>query len=171
MNAAMNASRRVRRTAGLVAGLLILLGSSAGAARPDGGPGSRHVAFSTTTQFVGFDSACDPTVPTRCAGTFRSIRTFTGDFSGTAYVVGSAVLLADGTYQGQDVSQFTGTINGCGGGTLLIIETGILEPASGTERGSWAIVAGQGTGDLSRVSGEGTADSSAGGATGTLRCR
>jgi hypothetical protein len=29
---------------------------------------------------------------------------------GTAYVVGSAVFLADGTYQGQAVAQFTGSV-------------------------------------------------------------
>ena len=151
----MNAPRRVRLAASLVVGgLLIVSGSSAGASRPDGGHGRRHVAFSTTTQFLGFDSACDPTTPTRCAGTFRSIRTFTGDFSGTAYVVGSAVLLADGTYQGQDVAQFTGTVNGCGSGTLILIENGILDPATGDQRGTWTIVAGQGTGDLSQLAGE-----------------
>jgi hypothetical protein len=168
----MNASRRTGWVAGLVAGVLVLLASSAGANRPDGDRGRRHVAFSTTTQSLGFDSACDPTVPTRCAGTFRSIRTFTGDITGTAYLVGSAVLLADGTYQGQDVAQFTGTIKGCGSGTLIMIENGILDPTTGNERGKWTIVARQGTGDLSHVSGEGRSDTSAGGATGKLRgCR
>jgi hypothetical protein len=167
----MNASRRMRLIAGLVAGLLILSASAAGATRSDSGRGRRHVAFRSTTQIVGGDSACDPTVATRCAATFRTIRTFTGDLSGTAYIVGSAVLLADGTYQGQDVSQFTGTINGCGSGTLIMIETGVLDPATANERGRWTIVAGQGTGDLSHVSGGGRADTIAGG-TGRLRgCR
>jgi hypothetical protein len=165
----MHTSRRARRAVSLVAGFLILLASSATAARPDGGSGNRHVAFSSSAQVVGFDSSCDPTAPTRCAGSFRTIRTLTGDLSGTAYVVGSAVLLADGTYQGQDVAQFTGTINGCGSGTLIMIETGILDPATAEEHGTWTITAGQGTGDLSQVSGSGTSDTPAG-ATGTLRC-
>jgi hypothetical protein len=144
--------------------------SSGAAARPDGGHGTRHVEFTSTSQPLGFDLGCDPTVPTRCAGTFSAIRTFSGDLSGTAYVVGSAVLLADGTYQGQDVAQFSGTIEGCGTGTVIILDAAILDPATGDEFGTWSIKAGQGTGDLAMVSGSGTSDSRAGGAFGTIRC-
>ena len=165
----MNAPRHARRVVGLAA-VLVLLASNAASARPDGGHGSRRVHFTTTSQIVGGDFGCDPSAPTRCAGTFRTIRTLTGDIEGTAYAVGSAVLLPDGTYQGQDVAQFTGTIEGCGRGTLLMIETGILDPATARERGTWTITAGQGTGDLARVSGSGTADTRAGGATGAIRC-
>ena len=165
----MNALRHTCRLVGLAA-VLVLITSGTAAARPDGGHGTRRVHFTSTTQFVGSASACDPTTPTRCAGTFQSVRTFGGDIQGTAYVVGSAVLLRDGTYQGQDVAQFTGTIEGCGRGTLLIIETGILDPATARERGTWTITAGQGTGDLARVSGSGTADTRAGGAAGAIRC-
>jgi len=173
----MTTSRRLRRIAGLVVGLLVVLASSAGAARMDSGPEHHHlafglghfVAFNTTTQIVGGDSGCDPTVPTRCAGTFRTVRTYTGDFSGTAYLVGSAVVLSDGTYQGQDVAQFTGTVKGCGRGTLVILESGILDPVSAAEHGNWKVVAGQGTGDLAGMSGRGSARSTAGG--GWIRCR
>ena len=51
-----------------------------------------------------------------------------------------------------------------------MIENGILDPATGNERGTWTIVAGQGTGDLASVSGSGSSDTRAGGAVGTLRC-
>jgi hypothetical protein len=136
---------------------------------PDGGHGTRHVEFASTVQLVGVDSACDPTDPARCAGTYRNIRTFTGDLTGTAYVAGSAVLLGDGTYQGQDVAQFTGEVAGCGQGTLIMLEVGVLDPASGTDAGTWTIVAGRGTGDLAQTSGAGTGGSATG-ATGTIRC-
>ena len=165
----MDASRHVCRLVGLAA-IVVLITSSAASARPDRGHGTRRVHFTSTTQFVGANSACDPTAPTRCAGTFQSVRTFAGDIEGTAYVVGSAVLLRNGTYQGQDVAQFTGTIKGCGSGTLLMIDTGVLDPATANERGTWTIVRGQGTGDLARASGSGTADTRAGGATGAIRC-
>jgi len=168
----MTAPHTRRRLVGLAAVLvLVLAASSSAGARADGGHGTRQVRFSTTAQLVGGDSGCDPTTPARCAGTFRSVRTYTGDIEGTAYVVGSAALLPDGTYQGQDIAQFTGTIAGCGTGTLVIIETGILDPATGSEHGTWTITAGQGTGDLAQVSGSGSADSQAGGAVGQLRCR
>jgi hypothetical protein len=158
----------------VVAGVLVVAAGGgtprARADRPDGGPGNRTVAFTSSAQIVGGDSGCDPTVPTRCAGTFRSLRTFDGDLSGTAYVVGSAVLLADGTYQGQAVAQFTGTVEGCGSGTLVIVETGVLDPANQREKGTWTVVDGQGTGDLAQLTGAGRSDSAAGG-TGRIRCR
>ena len=59
-------------------------------------------------------------------------------------MAGSAVLLSDGTYQGQGVAQFTGEVAGCGQGTLLMLEVGILDPATGTDAGTWTIVAGRG---------------------------
>jgi hypothetical protein len=156
---------------GLTAGALLLMTGTQPtlAAAPDGGHGSRHVQFDSTVQFLGGDSGCDPTDPTRCAGTYRSIRTFTGDLTGTAYLAGSAVLLADGTYQGQAVAQFTGEVAGCGQGTLIMLEVGVLDPATGANAGTWTIVAGRGTGDLTATSGAGTADSATG-ATGKIRC-
>src|SRR5262245_38339644 len=93
-----------------VALLLASGGQLASAASRDGGHGTRPVAFTSTLAIVGGDSGCDPTDPTRCAGTFRTVRTLSGDLAGTAYATGSAVLLADGTYQGQAVVQFTGTV-------------------------------------------------------------
>jgi Protein of unknown function (DUF3224) len=77
--------------------------------------------------------------------------------------------MGDGTYQGQGVAQFTGTVDGCGSGTLIMFETGILDPATGEERGTWSVTAGQGTGDLAQLSGSGTSDPAAG-TTGSLRC-
>ena len=161
----------VTRRLGITAGaLLLVMGTQPTLAdTPDGGHGSRHVEFDSTVQLVGGDSGCDPTDPARCAGTYRIIRTFSGDLTGTAYVAGSAVLLSDGTYQGQGVAQFTGEVAGCGQGTLLMLEVGILDPATGTDAGTWTIVAGRGTGDLVATSGAGSGDSTTG-STGTIRC-
>jgi hypothetical protein len=153
------------------AALLLLTGNQTSmAAAPGGGHGSTHVEFATTFQIVGGDASCDPTDPARCAGTFRTVRTYIGDVTGTAYVVGSAVLLADGTYQGQAVAQFTGTVESCGTGRLVMVETGVLDPATGGSSGTWAVVAGQGTGDLSRTAGSGTAGPTGEGS-GSIRCR
>jgi Protein of unknown function (DUF3224) len=163
-------TRRIRQVLGVltVAGFVV---SSAAAARADGGGAgeARRVAFTSTFRVVGGHSPCDPTTPTRCVGTFETVRTYTGDFTGTSYIVGSAVKLPDGTYQGQDVAQFSGTIAGCGTGTVVMLEVGILDPATGGQRGAWTITGGQGTGDLALVSGSGTSDDSK--ATGTLRCQ
>jgi Protein of unknown function (DUF3224) len=161
-------TRRVGITAGA---LLLATGTQVTSASPPGpGHGSQPVEFTTTVQIVGGDAGCDPTDPARCAGTFRSIRTYAGDLTGTAYLVGSAVLLGDSTYQGQAVAQFTGQVEGCGSGTLIMLEAGVLDPVSGADRGTWSIVAGQGTGDLAGASGSGTAEAATG-ASGTVRCR
>jgi Protein of unknown function (DUF3224) len=163
----------IARRLGITAGALLLVsGNQATLAAPtDGGHGTRDVVFTSTVRTVGGDAGCDPTEPTRCGATYRDIRTFSGDLNGTAYVVGSAVLLADRTYQGQDLAQFTGEIVGCGRGTLLMLEVGVLDPATGGSHGTWTIVPGQGTGDLALTSGSGTGDTSAPASVGRIRCR
>ncbi len=166
----MKATHRTRRLVGLVAVAGFVMSGAAAARADGGGPGgARQVSFASTFRVVGGHSPCDPTSPTRCVGTFETVRTYTGDLAGTSYVVGSAVKLPDGTYQGQDVTQFSGTIAGCGTGTLIMLEVGILDPTTGGQRGTWTITTGQGTGDFARVSGSGTADGDK--ATGTLRCQ
>lgn len=163
-------SHVTRRVGLAAAALLLVTGTPATLAAPSGqGHRSRAVEFGSTFQIVGGDAGCDPTDATRCAGTFRTVRTYTGDVTGTAYVVGSAVLLGDGTYQGQAVVQFTGDVARCGSGTLVMLETGILDPVTGGSSGSWTIVAGRGTGDLARTSGSGTAGPTGDGA-GKVRC-
>jgi hypothetical protein len=159
------------RRLGITAGTLLLVAGAPPtlADTPDGGHGVRQVAFDSTVQIVGGDSACDPTDPVRCAGTFRAIRTVSGDLTGTAYAAGSAVLMSDGTYQGQSVVQFTGDVAGCGHGTLIMLEEGVLDPVTGAAPGTWTIVAGRGTGDLAATSGAGTGGTPAG-TTGTIRC-
>jgi Protein of unknown function (DUF3224) len=162
-------THRTRRLVSIVA-LTGFVMSSTAVARADSGAASaaRQISFASTFRVVGGHTPCDPTTPTRCVGTFETVRTYTGDFTGTSYIVGSAVKLPDGTYQGQDIALLSGTIADCGTGSLVIVEVGILDPATGGQRGTWTITAGQGTGDLARVSGSGTADG--GKATGTVTC-
>ena len=170
----MLAKRYPIRKAAAIAAAVFTLTTTAGPAlgASDGGHGSRQVAFTTTQGLVGGDFACDPTDPTRCAGTFRNVQTLSGDLSGSAYAVGSAFLLPEGRYQGQSIVQFTGSVAGCGTGSLVIIETGVLDPVTGDTFGTWTVVAGQGTGDLAQTSGDGTADTRINDATtGSIRCR
>jgi hypothetical protein len=164
-------SHLTRRLGITTAALLLATGNQiATAAPPDGGHGTRQVAFTATVAVVGGDAACDPTDPTRCAGTFRAVRTLSGDLAGTAYAAGSAVVLPDGKYQGQAIVQFTGEVAGCGRGTLLMLEAGVLDPATGGSEGTWTIVDGQGTGDLAHTTGAGATDAATNVTTGTIRC-
>lgn len=169
----VRSSRRACRLAATAAALLLVAwGSQPVEAGDDGGHGTKHVRFTASDPaLVGGDFGCDPTDPTRCAGTFRNVRTLSGDFTGTTYQVGSAVLLPDGTYQGAAVVQFTGTVDGCGSGTLVIVEAGRLDPATGNSWGTWEITAGQGTGDLAELSGSLSTDTRISDETaGTIRC-
>lgn len=169
--------RRDRRTRRLAPTLAIALTALAvgpqATAAEDGGRRRTHVSFTQSAPVtVGGDFGCDPSDSTRCAGTFRNVRTLTGDFSGTTYQTGTAVPLPDGTYQGVAVVQFTGTLAPCGSGTLVIVEHGRLDPISGASWGTWVIEAGQGTGDLAGVSGRLSADSRVSDETsGRIRCR
>ena len=92
-------------------------------------------------------------MPTRCVGTFQNVITYTGDMTGTSYASGSAALAPDGIYRATAIEQFSGTIAGCGTGTMIIEQVGTLDPATGVADGSWRIVAGAGSGDLADATG------------------
>ena len=164
---------RTRRRATVAATALIVLAvSSTAGARPDGGIGTRHVEItSSAPTLVGGDFGCDPTDPSRCAGTFRNVSTIAGDLIGTTYQVGTATVLPDGTYHGVAIVVFTGEVVGCGSGTLVMVQDGYVDPASGTNWGTATITAGEGTGDLTDVSGTLVNDSRvSSSSTGTIRC-
>jgi hypothetical protein len=170
----VRSSRRVRRLAATAAALLLVsLSIQPVDAGDGGGHGTEHVRFtSSEPTVVGGDFGCDPTDPSRCAGIFRTVRTVSGDFAGTTYQAGTAVLLPDGTYRGAAVVQFSGTVDGCGSGTLVIVEAGRLDPATGNAWGTWEISAGQGTGGLAGLSGSLSSDTRISDeTTGTIRCR
>jgi len=167
-------SRRLAAAAAAVAVVAAITG--AGPASAGNGRSSRPLSVTVTVgppTPVGGDFGCDPTDPARCVGTFRNVRTFSGDLTGTAYQVGAAALLPDGTtYQGAGVVLFTGSVKRCGTGTMLLVETGRLDAGTGASSGTWEISAGQGTGDLADVSGSLSSNRTASDtATGKIRCR
>jgi hypothetical protein len=146
----------VRLSAAAVAAVAI-----GGLALPATSPASahriRHVTYDAVLQPTGGTAPCDPTMPTRCVGTFENVITYSGGMSGTSYAVGAAARAPDGIYRGTAIEQFSGTIAGCGTGTVIIHQTGTLDPATGRAGGSWTIVAGAGSGDLAETTG-GSAD-------------
>ena len=84
-------TRRRALTTAAVGLLVVVVGQHPVGARPEGGEGVRHIEFTTSAPvLVGGDFGCDPTDAMRCAGTFRNVRTLTGDFAGTSYQVGAA---------------------------------------------------------------------------------
>jgi hypothetical protein len=113
----------------------------------------RHVTYDAVLQPTGGTTPCEPTPPKRCVGTFENVITYSGGITGTSYAVGAAALAPDGLYRGTAIEQFSGTIAGCGTGTLIIQQTGTLDPATGRSEGSWTILPGAGSGDLATATG------------------
>ena len=90
---------------------------------------------SSPPQLVGGAQHCDPTTPNRCVHSFQNVWTYTGEITGTAYAAGTAALGSDGLFHAVAIEHFSGTVNGCGDGTLVIRQTGELDPVTGDVHG------------------------------------
>jgi hypothetical protein len=144
---------RLRRLAVVTVGTtaLTLSTTTAGA---DGPARRQHrLSYTVSAQLVGGGVDCDPTTPSRCIHSFRNVWTYTGEMTGTSYSSGTAALGSDGLYHAVAIERFNGSVNGCGDGTLIIRQTGELDPTTGEATGSWTIVADAGTGALAHASG------------------
>jgi Protein of unknown function (DUF3224) len=89
-----------------------------------------------------------------CVIPFSLLGQASGDLEGTAVQAGAAATLPDGTLYANSTLVFTGSIAGCGTGTVAMRSTGLNE--GGETSGLVEIVDGSGTGDLAAVSGRGT---------------
>ena len=97
-----------------------------------------------------------------------------GDIVGTSVLVGTGVQLPDGSLYGNSTIKFTGTIKGCGSGSLAMRSTGFNR--GGATSGEIVIVPGSGTGDLVGIEGsgvvvDGTADGNGGAGSVEMRIR
>ena len=114
-----------------------------------------------------------------CRGTGRSVMstTITGDWEGkTEYQYGWLTVPSGVTY-GAVIETFTGTVKGCGTGSISYYLFSI-EDAGGNTRVTWTVIEGAGTGELARLSGHGTQTgvfrsdySSSGDFRGSVECR
>jgi Protein of unknown function (DUF3224) len=130
---------------------LTLSTTTAGA---DGPAESQHrLNYTMSLQAVGGGIDCDPTTPSRCIFSFQNVKTYTGDLTGTSYGSGTAALGSDGLYHAVVIERFSGSVNGCGDGTLITRVADDFDLATGEATGSWTIVAHAGTGDLAHASG------------------
>ena len=97
-----------------------------------------------------------------------------GDFEGTYIASGVATASSSGALAVSRMDILTGTIAGCGTGTLVLRMTEDLGPSPKPSR--WSVVEGFGTGDLASVRGQGdgigaqTPDGLTTTLTGWLRC-
>lgn len=95
---------------------------------------------------------CGP--PSSCVIPFSLQGSSAGAVDGTTTQSGSAVQLPDGSLYANSTLLFTGTIEGCGTGTIAMRSTGYNR--NGVTSGEIAIVDGSGTDGLVGVAGNGT---------------
>src|SRR5436190_8053778 len=101
----------------------------------------------------------------------------TGDWEGTLeYQYGSLTVPSGVTY-GAAVETFTGTVKGCGTGSVSLYVF-LTEDEGGNTRLTWTVIEGAGTGDLAQLSGHSTETgvlqsdhSGAGDFRGSVECR
>jgi hypothetical protein len=161
---------RPRRLAVVTLGT-IALSLSTTTAGADGPAQSQHrLSYTASLQIVGGGVECDPTTPSRCIGSFQNLRTYTGGMTGTSYSAGTASLGSDGLYHGVAIELFTGSVDGCGDGTLVIRQIGDLDPTTGGGTGSWTIAADAGTGELAHASGGSVNGSASDESVAMIRC-
>ena len=94
---------------------------------------------------------CSPA--TSCVVPFSLLGSSTGDFEGQSAQTGGGARLPDGSLYANSTFVFTGSIRGCGAGTVVMRSTGFNR--GGETSGTIEIIEGSGTGDLEGLRGDG----------------
>jgi hypothetical protein len=92
--------------------------------------------------------------PTSCVVPFSLFGVSTGDVAGTIVQAGAGSRMADGSLYANSTVVFTGTVTGCGSGTVTMWSTGFNR--GGVTSGSIDIIEGSGTAGLASLTGAGT---------------
>lgn len=115
-------------------------------------PGEEVNASSTAGATSVGDPICD--AEQHCMYPLTITATLSGDLTGTT-ISHSAGTLVGTDFAASDTLIFSGTVAGCGTGTLVFLSTG-LGSTTGTTTSTWTIAEGFGTGDLVHATGTGT---------------
>jgi len=176
-------TRHPLRTTSLIGSAALLVAAplgvarSAGAVPDDARPGVQTISY----DYVQQPPVIGPPIcgPEGCIGSFSIRGTSTGALAGSFTQSGTAVRFPDGVIFANSLVVFSGTVEPCGAGTVVMRSTGYNR--AGATSGDIVIVDGSGTGDLAGLTGEGMvvagqADPGGGGtASGTIvlrvRCR
>jgi hypothetical protein len=152
-----------KQLAGLVFGLTTVVPALASCSASDTAEASREAApeRSRGTQSLVLDYRQEPPVigapvcapASSCVVPFSLLGSATGDFEGRSAQTGGGARLADGSLYANSTLVFTGSIRGCGDGTVVMRSTGFNR--GGEISGTIEIVEGSGTGDLAGLTGDG----------------
>lgn len=92
--------------------------------------------------------------PTACVVPFSLRGVSTGDVAGTYVQAGAGTRMADGSLYANSTLVFTGTVTGCGTGTVTMRSTGVNR--AGVTSGEIEIIEGSGTDGLASLTGTGS---------------
>jgi hypothetical protein len=147
-------SPTVAAAAVLAAACAFLPGAPSAAEPNDAHPGTQALRWDYVQSApIVSDPVCDDAG--HCARPFAiaSAQASTGDVAGTGVQAGGGTLLPDGTIYANSVIVFSGTLGGCGTGSVVMRSTGFNR--AGVTSGDIEIVDGTGTGELTGISGTG----------------
>ena len=113
---------------------------------------SLHATSTTTEQPTIGQPICD--AQQHCMYPLTTKDTVSGDLMGTSISNGAGALFGD-KFAAGDTLIFTGTVVGCGSGTMVLLGTG-TGSTTGKTVSNWIVAEGVGEGDLLRVHGGGT---------------
>lgn len=183
----MDSSSRSRRAeVGALALLVIAVGCSGDDATPRAkSPTSVSTTTAAADKVVSMEVSFDaPTLLAPACGSAgacvyplsRTTTRIEGSLTGRTVSAGAGTPTKSGGYSGVGFHVFTGTVKGCGSGTVVWTEV-ITSDDGANVSGAWTIRKGTGTAGLASVSGNGTftgtTNSDTSGtvtATGTVRC-
>lgn len=112
------------------------------------------VTFSVRQDITFATEVRDPSHPESCVFPYSGTEAYTGSLNGSGVLAGSAAIqgqCAGGSHQ----TQFTGSVEGYGAGTLVMSWADHGTPGAAFV-GTWHIVKGLGTSGLAGITGEGT---------------
>ena len=167
--AALIAAIGLTVTAGLT---VVATGAAAGSDGHD--QGWRHVSWTASGPPLSIGApSCDATG--HCVYPWTESGTDAGDLQGDHVAAGGATADASGHSFGTTrISVFTGSVRGCGNGTMALSVGAVTHP-DGTTSEWWQVRDGFGVGDLATATGRGTGTLAAGSTdvhySGSIRCR
>jgi hypothetical protein len=115
-------------------------------------PGREVIATAAAGATTAGEPICD--AEQHCIYPLTITATISGDLTGST-IAHSAGALAGTDFAASDTQIFTGSVAGCGTGTLVFLSLG-RGSTTGPTTGTWTIAEGFGTGDLADAVGSGT---------------
>jgi hypothetical protein len=141
---------------------LVLHGiAKADAADKKAGPIQIKANFETTPDHYDIMRPCSAWTSVPSKGTCRGLgrntgpERITGDWKGESEYAYGFFILPSGHSYGSGVDHFTGTISGCGTGSV-VYQAAFSSDSKGNIQGQWQMIEGSGTGDLAGLRGSGT---------------